>query len=51
MQVAGVTKLFERSALHDVPFRYIKYLGDGDSKGFDFVAASNPYGYDVAVVN
>lgn len=49
MEVAGVTKLFERSTTRGVAARYIKYLGDGDSKGFDSVAASNPYGQEVVI--
>lgn len=49
MEVAGVKKLFERSMNRTVPTRYTQYLGDGDSKGFDSVAASKPYGDQVDV--
>lgn len=40
---AGALSIFQRSEeLHGV--RYIKYLGDGNSKGFLAVRAAKPYG-------
>lgn len=43
MEVEGAMKLFARSeATRKVRYKY--YLGDGDSKGFQSVVESQPYG-------
>lgn len=48
MEVAGALKIFGRSEeLHGV--RYVKYLGDGDSKAFMAVKAQMPYGDSVEI--
>lgn len=49
MEVVGVNNLFHRSSKLDVPVRYVHFLGDGDSKSFDAVAQSKPYGDDVTI--
>jgi hypothetical protein len=43
MEVQGATEIFRRS-LPTYNVRYTKYLGDGDSKGFDAVQEMKPYG-------
>lgn len=48
MEVAGVKKIFHRSSQwYNV--RYVKYLGDGDSKAFKEVLESKPYGNSVNI--
>jgi len=47
MEAAGALEIFRNSVLREV--RYVKYLGDGDSKGFQKVVESNPYGDSVKV--
>lgn len=48
MEVAGALQLFHRSEeLYDV--RYLDYLGDGDSKAFQSVNDSKPYGADIEI--
>lgn len=43
MEVDGAVSMFQRSeSKHEV--RYVKYLGDGDSKAFDSVVGNNVYG-------
>ena len=42
MEVEGVTRMFKRS-VETKKLRYTTYLGDGDSKSFQTVAASNVY--------
>lgn len=43
MECNGVLKIFQRSE-EKRGVRYIKYLGDGDSKGFQHVQSEKPYG-------
>ena len=38
MEVTGATRIFDRS-VEKRGLRYTEYLGDGDSKGVDFVAS------------
>ncbi|GFW83471.1 hypothetical protein TNCV_2512561 [Trichonephila clavipes] len=40
--------LEERSLSHR-SVRYTSYIGDGDSKTFSYITASNPYGEDIPV--
>lgn len=48
MEVIGVEKLFQRS-FEKTGVRYVKYLGDGDSKAFDNISNKKPYGNDVQI--
>lgn len=48
MEAEGAVKMFERSVWHR-GLRYVKYLGDGDSKGFLKVQDSKPYGNNVLI--
>lgn len=43
MEVAGAVAIFNRSET-EYGVRYVKYLGNGDSKGFASVVESAPYG-------
>lgn len=47
MEAEGAKEIFQRS-LGDRGVRYVKYLGDGDSKAYKTVCESKPYG-DVAI--
>lgn len=48
MEVAGAMKVFARSeATRNVRYKY--YMGDGDSKGFQSVVSSEPYGKDFRI--
>lgn len=49
MEVAGAKAIFDRSMKRDVPVRYVTYLGDGDSKAFQSVVDSIPYGKKVEI--
>ena len=42
MEVQGVEKIYNRSV--DFGARYKYYPGDGDSKAFSSIAATQPYG-------
>jgi hypothetical protein len=50
MEGAGVFNIFNRS-LHTRGVCYTKYLGDGDSKSYERVAAGKPCGPNIAVQN
>lgn len=41
MECNGVLTIFQRSEVNR-GVRYVKYLGDGDSKGFEHVVSQNP---------
>ncbi|GFT90733.1 uncharacterized protein TNCV_3010921 [Trichonephila clavipes] len=41
-------RIFQRSISHR-SVRYTSYIGDGDSKTFSSITASNPYGEDIPV--
>ena len=43
MEAVGAVAIFQRS-IENYGVRYVKYLGDGDSKGFKKVTESKPYG-------
>lgn len=43
MEGAGAVNIFQRSR-ELYAMRYLEYLGDGDSKAYDAVCESNPYG-------
>lgn len=48
MEVKGAKNVFTRSeATSNVRYKY--YLGDGDSKGFQSVVSSEPYGKDFVI--
>lgn len=47
MEVAGALEVFRNSVSRNV--RYTRYLGDGDSKGFQIVKDSKPYGEGVDI--
>lgn len=47
MEIAGAQEIFDRSKERLV--RYTEYLGDGDSKAFNQVAQSQPYGPDCEI--
>lgn len=50
MEVAGVTKLFERSNVRPIlPVRYTQYLGDTDSKGSASVVEKKPHTKDFVI--
>lgn len=50
MEVAGAIELFHQSEeLYNI--RYLDYLGDGDSKAFQSVNESKPYGADIKIDN
>lgn len=48
MEAAGAVKIFQRSEVSR-GVRYTKYLGDGDTKGFQKVVESKPYGNNVKI--
>ena len=48
MEVAGAKQIFERS-LPVNGVRYLQYLGDGDSKGYQSIIEAHPYGEDCKV--
>ncbi|GFV19300.1 uncharacterized protein TNCV_3225601 [Trichonephila clavipes] len=48
METAGMVRIFQRSVSHR-SVRYTSYIGDGDSKTFSSITASNPYGEDITV--
>mgnify|MGYP000371403211 CR=1 FL=1 len=48
MEAEGAKEIFQRS-LGDRGVRYVKYLGDGDSKAYKTVCDSKPYGDDIQV--
>ncbi|GFT90844.1 uncharacterized protein K02A2.6 [Trichonephila clavipes] len=48
METVGMVRIFQRS-LSDRSVRYTSYIGDGDSKTFSSITASNPYGEDITV--
>ena len=43
MELVGSTRIFGRSVA-ERKLRYTKYIGDGDSKSYDSIAAEKPYG-------
>ena len=50
MELAGTSRIF-RGSVQDRKLRYIKYIGDGDSKSYDSIAAEKPYGEDYKIRN
>ncbi|GFX59028.1 uncharacterized protein TNCV_3814621 [Trichonephila clavipes] len=48
MGTLGMVRIFQRSLSHR-SVRYTSYIGDGDSKTFSSITASNPYGEDITV--
>ncbi|GFW85882.1 uncharacterized protein TNCV_1623261 [Trichonephila clavipes] len=48
METVGMVRIFQRSLSHH-SVRYTSYIGDGDSKTFSSITASNPYGEDITV--
>lgn len=48
MEVAGAKEIFSRS-IEKYNVRYVNFLGDGDSKGYNAVVACKPYGEDVTI--
>jgi len=50
MEAAGAVAMFKRS-WSDQGLRYVKYLGDGDSKGFIKVSECKSYGGNVKIEN
>ncbi|GFV49680.1 uncharacterized protein TNCV_1959881 [Trichonephila clavipes] len=48
METVGMVRIFQRSLSHR-SVRYASYIGDGDSKTFSSITASNPYGEDITV--
>ncbi|GFU43177.1 uncharacterized protein TNCV_3775491 [Trichonephila clavipes] len=48
METVGMVRIFQRSLRHR-SVRYTSYNGDGDSKTFSSITASNPYGEDITV--
>ena len=48
MEVVGCERIFNRSVA-ERKLRYVKYIGDGDSKAYSSVAEKNPYGKDIAI--
>lgn len=48
MEAQGTVKIFHRS-VDTRRVKYVRYLGDGDSKGFNTVVASKPY-FDGTVI-
>ncbi|GFV56624.1 uncharacterized protein TNCV_736321 [Trichonephila clavipes] len=48
METVGMFRIFQRSLSHR-SVRYTSYIGDGDSKTFSSITASNPYGEDITV--
>lgn len=48
MEVAGAKAICLRSETK-LGVRYVKYLGDGDSKGFQSVLEAKPYGDEVVI--
>jgi hypothetical protein len=50
IEAAGVLNIFNRS-FHTRGVCYTKYLGDGDTKSYERVAAGKPCGPNIAVQN
>ncbi|GFS93831.1 uncharacterized protein TNCV_5053041 [Trichonephila clavipes] len=48
MMTVRLVRIFQRSLSHR-SVRYTSYIGDGDSKTFSSITASNPYGEDITV--
>ncbi|GFX63818.1 uncharacterized protein TNCV_5032871 [Trichonephila clavipes] len=48
METENMVRIFQRSLSHR-SVRYTSYIGDGDSKTFSSITASNPYGEDITV--
>ncbi|GFS74505.1 uncharacterized protein TNCV_458491 [Trichonephila clavipes] len=48
VETVGMVRIFQRSLSHR-SVRYTSYIGDGDSKTFSSITASNPYGEDITV--
>ncbi|GFU26964.1 uncharacterized protein TNCV_1151431 [Trichonephila clavipes] len=48
METVGIVRIFQRSLSHR-SVRYTSYIGNGDSKTFSSITASNPYGEDITV--
>ncbi|GFS59598.1 uncharacterized protein TNCV_2581131 [Trichonephila clavipes] len=48
METVAMVRIFQRSLSHR-SVRYTSYIGDGDSKTFSSITASNPYGEDITV--
>ena len=48
METTGATVLFERSV--ELGFRYTTMVADGDSKAYDTVKETQPYGPDYPIV-
>ncbi|GFW31433.1 hypothetical protein TNCV_1686541 [Trichonephila clavipes] len=48
METVGMVRIFQRSLSHR-SVKYTSYIGDGDSKTFSSITASNPYGEDITV--
>ncbi|GFW93507.1 uncharacterized protein TNCV_47101 [Trichonephila clavipes] len=49
METVGMVRIFQRSLSHR-SVRCTSYIGDGDSKTFSSITASNPYGEDIGLV-
>lgn len=49
MESEGAVKIFQRS-VSSRGVKYIEYLGDGDSKGYNRVVAAKPYGENIDIV-
>ncbi|GFX75042.1 uncharacterized protein TNCV_1846141 [Trichonephila clavipes] len=48
LETVGMDQIFQRSLSHR-SVRYTSYIGDGDSKTFSSLTASNLYGEDISV--
>ncbi|GFX58321.1 uncharacterized protein TNCV_205081 [Trichonephila clavipes] len=48
METVGMVRIFQRSLSHR-SVGYTSYIGDGDSKTFSSITATNPYGEDITV--
>ncbi|GFX23290.1 uncharacterized protein TNCV_1558891 [Trichonephila clavipes] len=48
METVGMVRIFQRSLSHR-SVRYTSYIGDGDSKTFSSITASNLYGEDITI--
>lgn len=48
MEVVGMIRIFERSEMKH-SLKYVGYIGDGDSKTFNAVKGSSPYGSDTTI--
>lgn len=48
MEVSGALEIFKRS-VPEYNVRYVRYLGDGDSRAFESVNQAKPYGEEVTI--